>query len=285
MATVDDTRIKKRGGPRKYKTCKCGFVGYGTKVFPSQAKGMCSTCWKESQTAKRLRNNAPCKVCGKLTPNNKGHVTCSLECSKVHNQRSKIEKRMEVSCCVCGKSVVKYKNELKTRDRFACSLECQRRLINSAGDTDWLRRSKQAKELYKRKSSRERRSKNEWFAEISRSLSNCKQDLTDYDSWEYRIRSRLNAHSGRSTRRKNHYVCSSSVEQALARTVQKRKYFELSDWEKKIGFKLSSHKSRRNRKNVNKKARASFEKAHEGICYPEEDRKQRIQMCFEWLAD
>jgi hypothetical protein len=33
---------------RKYKTCKCGFCGYGIKQFPFDAKGKCANCWAKS---------------------------------------------------------------------------------------------------------------------------------------------------------------------------------------------------------------------------------------------
>lgn len=31
---------------RVYKTCACGFVGYGPVQFPANAKGKCHVCWK-----------------------------------------------------------------------------------------------------------------------------------------------------------------------------------------------------------------------------------------------
>lgn len=62
MATLDDTHSSKRGAPRKYKTCKCGVVGHGTKVFPSYAKGMCSACWS-------CRNSDPWIVWAKVHRN------------------------------------------------------------------------------------------------------------------------------------------------------------------------------------------------------------------------
>lgn len=239
---------------------------------------------------KSRKNKSPCKVCGKLIHNSNGRVTCSPECSKIHSQRSKVEKRIEVECCACGVSVTRYKNALKNQERFCCSIDCQRHFAlvenrSTAGKIDWVERSKRAKELFKRRSTRKRRMKNEWFVAISRLLSKSSNKPCDFESWEYRVRSRFSASNGRVTRRKNNYACSSSVEQALAKIIQRRKYFELSEWEKKIGFKLSSHKARRSRKNANKQTRTSFEKAHEGVCYVEKDRKQRMQMCFEWLAN
>jgi hypothetical protein len=44
------TPKKKPNGGHKnrvYKTCKCGFVGYGKKLFPFEAKGMCLGCWRK----------------------------------------------------------------------------------------------------------------------------------------------------------------------------------------------------------------------------------------------
>jgi hypothetical protein len=44
---------KPKGGHknRVYKTCVCGFVGYGQNEFPHQAKGLCCKCWS-SKTGK-----------------------------------------------------------------------------------------------------------------------------------------------------------------------------------------------------------------------------------------
>jgi hypothetical protein len=39
---------ERRHRSRKYKTCDCGFIGYGARQFPFSAKGKCAECWAKA---------------------------------------------------------------------------------------------------------------------------------------------------------------------------------------------------------------------------------------------
>lgn len=60
---------------------------------------------------------------------------------------------IEDQCCVCAKAVKRHASALKKRDRFCCSLNCQRQLalVENKGcpPCDWISRSREAKKRWK----------------------------------------------------------------------------------------------------------------------------------------
>lgn len=268
---------------RKYKTCDCGFVGYGTASFPSNAKGKCHQCWKQLQKDKKGKSEAlllrPCKVCGKaIGSNDHRKVVCSRACAFQNLRKD----RIEVKCCNCGKPVFRYPHALKVRSVFSCSFECQRQYAlfenRSSGVIDWIKKSAEAKQKWKRASSRERRLKDKLFAAVAKKLCKVRPLVIDTDSWEYRVGSRLAASVGRRNQKR---VCSrqsNGIESAISRLDRRRAWWGMDPWEKKVSFKLSSHSQRRGRKNAIRKA----VKGGSGV---REDSRKWVQVCFEWMGD
>ena len=271
---------------KRFQCIRCGEVGFGVKFMPPSSKGRCCKCWGDDKERNRLKAAAmllrPCKVCGKaIGTNDKRQVVCSKECG----HKGRTQEKVELSCCNCGKKVERYKSRLEFRSVFACSLECQRQYAlienhSTAGKTDWIKKSTEAKKRWKVIDSRKRRLCNPWMRKIRKKLDKCKELKVDTNSWKYRVALRLNAAVGRKRRKQVEAKASRTVEQALRKIREKRKLFELSDWEKKIGWKLSSHKARRARKeNAQKHGQV------EGVSSRCQDKGKWVQVCFEWVAD
>lgn len=272
---------------RKYKTCQCGFVGYGTVQFPANAKGKCHRCWKQVQEAKKKEAAALpsrlCKTCGRpIGTKDRRQVVCSKDCA---SQRLK-KKKAVVACCICGKMVERYRKALETRDKFACSNRCQKvwaglrgagRLAR-VGSREWQSAQDKARKKWYRNQSRRRRERNVWFVAVSKKPK--RQHSPDCQSWEYRVALRLGSSTGRTRRKKIVFKHSRTVEQALTRLRNRRKYFELTDWQKKVGFKLSSHKARRSRK-----GEAKRKQDVKGFAGGRQDSEGWSQVCFEWVGD
>ena len=275
MATVKDSR--------KSVACKtCGEKGRPSS-FPAYRDGDCGACFrKRKEQSRTIAPAKPCKVCGKaIGTNDKRQVVCSKECG----HKGRTQQKVELPCCNCGKKIERYKSRLEFRSVFACSLECQRQYAlienhSTAGKTDWIKKSAEAKKRWNVIDSRKRRLCNPWMRKIRKKLDKCKESKVDTKSWKYRVALRLNAAVGRKRRKQVEAKASRTVEQALRKIREKRKLFELSDWEKKIGWKLSSHKARRARKeNAQKHGQV------EGVSGRCQDKGKWVQVCFEWVAD
>ena len=166
-----DTAKEKKAGSHKnrvYKTCGCGFVGYGLKQFPSNAKGKCKKCWRALQDAKRKASiqlsTRPCKICGRpLKTSDKRKVVCSVECGYESMRKPKVC----VDCCICGKQIKRYQSQVAKRDNFCCSLECQRKhsLVENRGapEKDWRKHSTEARKKWKKQQSGRRAQANKWW--------------------------------------------------------------------------------------------------------------------------
>ena len=269
---------------KRFQCIRCGEVGFGVKFVPPSSKGRCCKCWGDDKERNKLKAAAmllrPCKVCGKaIGTNDKRQVVCSKECG----HKGRTQEKVELSCCNCGKKVERYKSRLKFRSVFACSLECQRQYAlvenhSTASKVDWLKKSAEAKERWKKAKSRERRLKNELFAGVAKRLRKVRPLVVDTESWEYRVGTRLSAAVGRKQRRKNVFRQSNSIESAISKLDRRRAWWLMDPWEKKVSFKLSSHSARRSRKDAIRQAVESSP----GVC---EDSRKWVQVCFEWMGD
>lgn len=177
---------KKMGGPRKYKTCKCGFIGYGAKSFPHHAKGLCKPCWQLVLKEKKERSvqmlNRPCKSCGiAINTTDKNKSFCCHKCAMDFVKNKRVKRK----CVTCGKEVARAPSLAKNYKEFACSLECQRQfsLIKNRGKPkrNDVRRSLLAKAKWKKHHSQSRRENSvyaKWIDKAARFISNqnCKKD-------------------------------------------------------------------------------------------------------------
>jgi len=276
--------LRKSGRFHVCRKCRKWAIYKDSQGYCRDCKGQASL---ERTEKKQLLVSAvasrPCKVCGKaIGTGNKRQVVCSKECG----HKGRIQEKVELSCCNCGKKVERYKSRLKFRSVFACSLECQRQYAlednrgKPHGEIDWLKKSAETRQRWKASQSRKRRLCNPWMRKIVEKISNCKRSQVDTKGWEYRVALRISSAIGRKRRRQIEAKASKTVEQALRKIRSKRKLFELSDWEKKIGWKLSSHKSRRARKGNAQKHRQV-----EGLPDRREDQGKWIQVRFEWVGD
>jgi len=122
-----------------------------------------SSCRNVMAKHKDSKELNACKSCGKTIKgsykrNPKAKLYCDANC-----RRAKIdENKIAVHCCVCGKEVIRRKADLKTRSKFACSLDCQRNysmVVNhsSRANKDWVKASLKAKAKWKVRRSKERR--------------------------------------------------------------------------------------------------------------------------------
>ena len=232
---------------RVYKTCECGFTGYGVDQFPQGAKGKCRGCWlrvlaKKKQDLNDLRNR-PCKTCGKpIGTNDKRQVVCSRDCG--HKGRTK--EKVELPCCNCGKKVERYKSQLEFRSVFACSAECQRVMAGRAGK-DWIASSHKAKERWKRHWSNERRKSNKWIAYLAKARPALMSEKT---GWERRCISAANTVDERAACRPEdcfqlaYIQWDEVVEVQFKYAVQRAARWQMSVWERKCSSVARNIKNR-----------------------------------------
>jgi hypothetical protein len=175
---------------RKCKTCQCGFRGYGDRLFPRQGGGMCISCWGLAKEEKERRRkellNRKCRNCGKkLNTTDKRQITCGNECGYA----VRIKPRKEVSCCVCGKALIR--RAASQHKSHCCSLECQRKhalIYNHSAKHALPRKTngKIQKRKYRKQESLRRKSnslENQWW--IKCSLSNAyRTDKSGQTRWE-----------------------------------------------------------------------------------------------------
>lgn len=217
------------------------------------------------------RLNRPCKRCGKpLNSLTKSQVACTGGCLGWN-------KAVDVECKVCGIVFEATEGRLKKFGDLCCSKTCQSQLAlvdnRCRIKVDWDKRSRKAKEKWKRVSSKMRRSL--WFNAVKARLS--KIGYRPSDSWHAAVSSRLSTSLGRERVRSQKARHSQSVREALSRVDRKREWHESSALYKKVVNKLSNNRKRRARKNVRKR-----EKSSENRC---EDKGVWVQMCLDWMDD
>ena len=170
IKNCEPAKEKRTGGHknRVYKTCDCGFVGYGHRQFPNNAKGLCRDCWGLRQEEKRRKArdllHRTCKVCEKqMGSSDRRQVVCSTACRNIAISKPKVL----VNCCVCGKEVERYESQAVKRDNFCCSLGCQRKhsLVDNRGaqKRNWHKHSIEAKKKWKKQQGDRRAQANEWW--------------------------------------------------------------------------------------------------------------------------
>lgn len=231
MATAKDSR--------KSAACKtCGEKGRPSS-FPEYRGGDCGACFrKRKEQENRELLAKPCKVCGKeIGSKDKRQVVCSRACA-FRNLR---KDRIEVKCCNCGKSVFRYPHALKVRSVFSCSLECQRQYAlvenHSSGIIDRLGKSAEAKQKWKRASSRDRGNQNRWWV-ICRAGNIAKRTRSD-DPWKRKFRSSLSTLNQRAVVRKEvkwslkYLAWESVVQSQYLAAIARGKRLAASEWLKK----------------------------------------------------
>lgn len=100
-----------------------------------------------------------CKACGKCMHSLDLRKT---SCSNTCGQKARRKPTVVVPCSLCGKLVVRYADHTHKRQRFACSLDCQRVIAGKAGK-DHVKASLKAKKKWHRKQSARRRTRNQWL--------------------------------------------------------------------------------------------------------------------------
>ena len=276
---------------RKCKTCQCGFRGYGDRLFPRQGGGMCISCWGLAKEEKERRRkellNRKCRNCGKkLNTTDKRQITCGNECGYA----VRVKPRKEVSCCVCGKALIRRADS--QHKSHCCSLECQRKhaLIENRGE---VKKKVKLPVLYRCElcgaASKQRRCLNRGcigkavakaIAIVSQKRLALDYANTEAGSWNISIASRLNYSLSRvsSIKRNKSNVFSGDAWLALDHLAKRRQYYNKSSWEKKIGNKLSNMNKRRKRKYGHQRDKSNC-KASDG-----EVGGPRLQMCFDWMG-
>jgi len=229
---------------KRFQCIKCGEVGFGVKFVPPSSKGRCCKCWGDDKERNKLKAAAmllrPCKVCGKaIGKNDKRQVVCSKECG----HKGRTQEKVELSCCNCGKKVERYKSRLEFRSVFACSLECQRQyaLEDNRGkrQSDWLKRSAEAKQKWKRARSRERRKRNKWIAASRKGFKSLKERSAE-DEWGRRCNAAISALSTRIFFKQSKRIFQCSTNWDLTISIQlpalqaKLARSEMTEWENKF---------------------------------------------------
>lgn len=227
-----------------------------------------------------LCGNCGVPVYGSSKPK-KGHKHryCGMECYAAH---ARVHPIVVEPCVVCGIEVTR---RGKRGSVVACGLECQRKW--SGRSTDWIKRSLKAKAKWYRAESRRRRLRRE--APIKRALARVRQRTKSWHDrqsgeglWLYKIRTRVSMNRNRkarprqATKDESYRTDTQLIRSAIKQLKRKRRYHSQCPWLKKIGNKMSNLAKRRRRKHVGKERRKSD---------LSEDRKARVQMCFEWDAD
>ncbi len=106
----------------------CENCGSSYYVRPSKIdrSRFCSRKCKDGFHANRIE--AVCEYCGCTYDVKASRATetrfCSREC-KDANKRAQPEKRVVVTCTVCGKSIERTPHEARIHDRYDCSTDCQ----------------------------------------------------------------------------------------------------------------------------------------------------------------
>lgn len=183
----------------KHQRCKCGFEGLSKDHFPHYGKGKCITCLKQEKQEKKDSKKPVCKECGNRFCGRHDKRFCSDECKEKHLSKKK-EYRVFV-CKVCGK-----KNEglewRKHVPKQVCGSDCQRHYAlvqrhSATVNKDWVRASRQASVLHKKKRSKQRLWNNKWFRFAERTANGLAKENKTQDRWEIRCSSASNLLGGR----------------------------------------------------------------------------------------
>lgn len=173
-------------GNRKYKTCDCGFEGYGRKQFPYNGNGLCAKCYKEKQNKSKKK----CRQCSAIVQTNREFCshTCLLNWRYINKW-----KQINYACLTCKLKVsaTVYKN--RQQPKF-CSKKCQCIWAAKLQRTNewWFLRSQNAKRKWKKNQSNFRMKKNEWYRCCVIQLSRDKQKATTKaTAWEKRCSSAI----------------------------------------------------------------------------------------------
>ena len=265
---------------RQYPCRQCGepTKGPGLKYCGEE----CKAVYREAK-----RTIYPCKACGEPRPH--GSVYCK-ECSPTKDHKPSLFFISE--CEVCGIVFSKMKPQSDRQTTRTCGLECQRKLAlvwkwekgkippqlkPFIHPVDWQERSAKAKVRAQQQQSRKRWKRRhkraaQQLAKIRAKRSSWEHRLAN--PWEYAIQVRLTmARTRRRTTRIKKTAKPTSIENEIARVIQRRRWANTNPWAKKIANKLSNQNKRRRRKDV------------QGCRNHEKARSQRLQMCFEWMAD
>lgn len=153
---------------------------------------MCDLAGCDAITSKggKVKAHKHCKGCGVVIYGGlKSKKYCSLEC-RWPNGKPTIH---NVECCVCSKSLVRKSHQLAIRDKFCCSLECQRQFSFVENHSAKLRKGfgKAARQAWKIARRKERKSESieyRWWKKCGTKSGKKNKDICDFD-WEKRCKS------------------------------------------------------------------------------------------------
>ena len=230
----------------------------------------------------RLRKRKCPKCSEEINSIDARKVFCSKRCSDA----SKKHEMICVKCTVCGITLERCKRKIESRKQFCCSLECQRQLalVENRGRIKKLPTNVKLPTLWRcdcgeLNQHKNCSNKNCFLRKIRRELRKAldrRKAVEFQESWDYAIASRLSSGRGRVKSKTKRGIQGFNASGAVNSIAARRKYAELCFWEKKIGNKLSNMAKRRKRKHESKKSNRFTSQT--------ETYRQRVQMCFNWMA-
>lgn len=278
MVTSNPSTTKKRG--------QCSVCGkpapFGTKTCTLCKKSIAEKRRQEKRKRREMLFARKCKVCGcvmeSLDPRK---VVCNHACKGKLLSKVLSEPKVAVQCVVCGKGVLRRRLELKKRDKFCCSRDCQRKAWQKSSikltsvRLPVLQRCECG--VYNFKSVCD--NKYCIVPKIRRQIARIKQKrraANDKGSWDYAIRLRLAFGKGRVTKRgKSKAIGFGGAERAIAHLVYRSRYARSCEWEKKAGNKLSNLRKRRAKKDGRRLCDGAAGQAKAGT--------KQFQMQFDWM--
>jgi hypothetical protein len=239
---------------------------------------VCKECAKKRKEARRLRTAMKylCGECGKPT-GSRDKIYCSSECRTAKN-------RVKVHCSYCNTEIVKSACQVRRSEKLFCNPECQRlSMVGVSKCGDPSRISRLAKEAWKRKYSRERRSASVAYKWWRLCCNGVKQPV-EVSDWQRRAKSGASCLSSRcpaSSRiiaKRPVTSWTQAIKKERSKIGRKRRHDLDCSWNKRCGNAVRSLTRRRKKINGRKaEAKESQQQAAVGAY-----RVSTVQMCFEW---